>query len=560
MSVTDASPQAQLERLRASLRVLEAQRAVLGEAIEPALEAVRAQILALEAELMSPTSTEERRIVTVLFSDMVGSTSLAENMDAEDWRTVVNVVHTLVGRAIQKHGGVILQYQGDGVVAMFGIPAPREQDPENAIRAALEMQAELAQLTTQPRIQMRVGIHTGLVVLGSIGSEVKHEYSAFGDSMNLAARLQAAAPTGGVIISHDTYRYVRGVFDLVPQPPILVKGKSAPIQTYIVQRARPRPFRTVTRGVAGIEVQSIGREAELHKILAAFQAVCDDRAVMWTQILGDPGMGKSRLLSDARDALDLRPERFRWLRARAFQGDEKHAFMLVRRMWFDRFQIAEDAPLAEAEARWLDQFAALSGPDQQEAAQALGLLLGLPFHNSPYIGALRHDPAQVKGRAYVVSRELLAAMRAQMPVVILLEDVQWADPSSWDYLAHLLMEEMRLDQQGGLVISTARQEWNPPPALLKHAGYLPINLAPLSESACRNLVLALLQRVEHMPDPIVQLIMQRSEGVPYFVEEIINWFLDHGVIDASSEPWQLDARRFRECRCPPRCSIYYSRA
>ena len=548
--MTDASPQVQLEQLRASLQVLEAQRALLGDAIEPALQAVRARIGALEAELMPPTSTEERRIVTVLFSDMVGSTTLAENMDAEDWRTIVNVVHSLVGRAIQKRGGTVMQYQGDGVVAMFGVPAPHEQDPENAIRAALEMQAALAQLTMQPRIQMRVGIHTGLIVLGSIGSEVKHELSGFGDPMNLAARLQAAAPPGGVIISHDTYRYVRGVFDLTPQPPIMVKGKSAPILTYIVQRARPRPFRTVTRGVTGIEAPTIGREAELHKILAAFQTVCDDRTVMWTQIVGEPGMGKSRLLSDARDALDLRSERSHWLRARAFQGDEKHAFMLVRRMWFDRFQIAEDAPLAEAEARWRDQFAALRGPDQPEAAQALGLLLGLPFHDSPHIGALRHDPAQLKGRAYVVSRELLAAMRAHMPVVVLLEDVQWADPSSWDYWAHLLMEETRSDHHGVLVISTARVEWNPPPALLKHAGYLPINLMPLAEPACRNLALALLQRVGQVPDSIVQMIVQRSEGVPYFVEEIINWFLDHGIIDAGSEPWQFNAQRFQEMPLP----------
>ncbi|NTU65907.1 MAG: adenylate/guanylate cyclase domain-containing protein, partial [Chloroflexi bacterium] len=115
--MTDASPQVHLERLRASLHVLETQRALLGDAIEPAIEAVRTQIAALEADLLPPTSTEERRIVTVLFSDIVGSTSLAENMDAEDWRTVVNVVHTLVGRAIQKHGGVVMQYQGDGVVA-----------------------------------------------------------------------------------------------------------------------------------------------------------------------------------------------------------------------------------------------------------------------------------------------------------------------------------------------------------------------------------------------------------------------------------------------------------
>ena len=548
--MTDASPQVHLERLRASLHVLETQRALLGDAIEPAIEAVRTQIAALEAELLPPASSEERRIVTVLFSDIVGSTSLAENMDAEDWRTVVNVVHTLVGRAIQNHSGVVMQYQGDGVVAMFGIPTPHEQDPEKAIRAALEMQAELAQLTTQPRIQMRVGIHTGLVVLGSIGSNVKREYAGFGDPMNLAARLQAAAPTGGILISHDTYRYVRGVFDLTPQPPIRVKGKSAPIQTYIVQRARRRPFRTVTRGVAGIEVQTIGREAELQKILTAFQTVCEDHTVVWTQLIGEPGMGKSRLLSDARDALDLRPEHLRWLRARAFQGDEKHAFMLVRRMWFDRFQIAEDAPLPDAEARWLDQFAALRGPDQVEAAQALGLLVGLPFSGSPHIGALRHDPAQVKGRAYVVSCELLAAMRAQQPIVLLLEDLQWADPSSWDYLTHLLLEEAPADQRGVLVISTARLEWNPPPALPKHAGYLPINLGPLTESACRTLVLALLQRVEQVPDAIAPLIVQRSEGVPYFVEEIINWLVDHGIIDTGSGPWQFDALRFHEMPLP----------
>ncbi|CAG0936847.1 Adenylate cyclase 1 [Thermoflexales bacterium] len=548
--MTQVSPQVQLEQLRASLQVLEAQRALLGNTIEPALEAVRTQIAALEANLMPPTSTEERCIVSVLFSDIVGSTALAENMDAEDWRTVVNVVHSLVGQAIQKYGGLILQYQGDGVVALFGLPSPHELDPENAVRAGMEMQAELAQLTTQPRIQMRVGIHTGLVVLGSIGSDVKREYAAFGDPMNLAARLQAAAPVNGVLISHDTYRYVRGVFDLAIQPPITVKGKSEPIQTYVVQRTRPRPFRTVTRGVAGIEIQTIGREAELGKLQAAFQLVCDDRKVVWAQIIGEPGIGKSRLLNDARDALDLRPERFRWLRARAFPGDEKHAFILVRRMWFDRFQIAEDVPLAEAEAHWLEQFAALRGPAQEEAAQALGLLVGLPFNNSPHIGALRHDPAQVKGRAYVVSRELLTTMRRQRPIVMLLEDVHWADPSSWDYLVHLLLEEPRADQYGVLVIATTRPEWNPPSTLLNYPDYLSINLAPLSEPACRTLALALLQRVEYVPDSIVELIVQRSEGVPYFVEEIINWFLDHGIIDSSSEPWKFDAQHFAEIPLP----------
>jgi class 3 adenylate cyclase/predicted ATPase len=550
--VTDDAKQPQLEQLRASLHVLEVQRDLLGDVIEPALEAIRRQILSLETELLAEAlvQDEERHIVTVLFTDIVGSTTLAEKIDPEDWRTIVNRVHGVAGNAVQKHGGLIIQYQGDGIIALFGLPAPSERDPENAVRAALDMQTALAQLDIQPRIRMRVGVHTGLIVTGFIGSDVKREFSAFGDAVNLAARLQAAAPVDGVIISHDTYRYVRGVFDLAPQAPMLLKGKTEPVQTYVVQRARPRPFRTVTRGVAGIETQTIGRETELKKLLAAYQTASAERHLSWAHISGEPGMGKSRLLSDARDALDLLPERFRWLRGRAFQGDEKHAFMLIRRIWFDRFQITEDAPRAEAEARWLGQFALLRGPGHEADAYALGLLAGLQFRDSPHLTALRADPVQLKGRAYVVSRELLAAMRRDLPIVMLLEDLHWADPSSLDYLLRLLLEDSADDQRSVVVISTARAEWSIPPALLKYHAYLPILLTPLPAAACRELVLALLHRVDNVPEHVVQTIVRRSEGVPYYVEEIINWLLDHAIIDASAKPWCFDAERFRAIPLP----------
>lgn len=548
--MTDDLKSAQLNQLRASLKMLETQRPLLGDALEPALAAVRQQLAALEAELAT-LPAEERRIVTILFSDIVGSTALAETMDAEDWHAIVGAVHAMGGRTVQKHTGLVLQYLGDGLLAIFGAPMSSERDAEEAVRAALDLQAGLAELHTQPPLQMRVGIHTGLVVLGAIGSEVKHEYTAIGDAMNLAARLQSAAPPGGIIISHDTYRYVRGVFDLIPQPPLSVKGKHEPIRTYVVQRARPRPFRAVTRGVAGIEINTIGREMELKKLRAAFETARADRKVVWAQIIGEPGMGKSRLLSDIRDALDLLPDRFRWLRARAYQGDEKHAFSLIRRMWFDRFQIAEDAPLAEAEARWLDQFVALRGEGHAEAAHALGLLVGLPFNDSPYIGALRHDPAQVKGRAYVVSRELLDTLRAEQPVIVLLEDLHWADPSSWDYLTQLLITADDAAHPHGLfVVGTARPEWNPPAVLLKQPDYLPLTLASLSTDACHRLAAALLEHVTGVLDEVIQLIVTRSEGVPYYVEEIINWFLDRGIIDRSSEPWTFDHNRLHEVPLP----------
>ena len=550
--MTAEEKQAQLQQLRQSLQMLKAQRAVLGAAIEPALAALQQQIAALEREQAATASSEERRIVTAFFSDIVGSTALAEKLDPEDWQQIVAEIQALGGRVIQKYEGTVLQYLGDGLLAIFGAPQPSERDPENAVRAALELQASLSALQIQPPIHMRVGIHTGLVILGLIGSEVKREYTAIGDAMNLAARLQTAAPPDCVLISHETYRCVRGVFDMTPQPLITVKGKSEPIQTYVVRLAKPRPFRTVTRGVTGIETQSIGREAERRRLRAAFETACTEHTCVWGQIIGEPGIGKSRLLSDSLEELDLLPEPFRLLRARAYQGDEKHAFALIRRMWFDRFQIAEDAPLPEAEAQWQQQFLELRGPGNEEAAHALGLLVGLPFQNSPYLGAARFDPAQVKGRAQVVSRELLTAMCADMPVVILLEDLHWADPSSWDYFGQVLLNDADADRspQGVFVLATARPEWNPPPAVIRHHHYLQINLAALPDAACRALVAQLLKRVENVPADVVQLVVTRSEGVPYFAEEIVNWFLDRGVIDQSSEPWRFNPARLNEVPLP----------
>jgi class 3 adenylate cyclase len=190
--VTDESKPVQLNQLRASLKVLETQRTLLGDALEPVLAAVCQQIAALEAELTT-ASIEERRIVTILFSDIVGSTALAEAMDAKDWQNIVAAMHTMGGRTIQEHSGLVLQYLGDGLLVIFGALTPSECDAEETIRAALDLQAGLAELPSQPPLQMRVGIHTGLIILGSIGSAAKHQYTASGDTLNLAARLQSAA-------------------------------------------------------------------------------------------------------------------------------------------------------------------------------------------------------------------------------------------------------------------------------------------------------------------------------------------------------------------------------
>jgi len=546
--------QTQIDQLRQAMGALEAQRTSLGDAaVDAALDGLRQRLAVLGTPAPSAVGpAEERRLITIFFTDIVGSTSLAEKVDPEEWRETVARLHSTVGMIVQQHQGTVAQYLGDGLLALFGAQTASEHDPENAIRAALAVQTAVSAMDGAHPIQLRVGIHTGLVVVGELGSEARKEFTATGDAMNLAARVQSAAPPGGILVSHDTYRYVRGVFNVTPQPALTLKGKQDPVQTYLVRTAKPRPFRTVTRGVAGIQTRTVGREAELGQLQAAYVEAFDHGRAVWAQLVGEAGIGKSRLLDDIRDWIELRPEIIRLHKARAYVGDARQPFALIRRLWFDRFQIAEDAPLPQAEAKWVRGFQELARNDDVEPAHALGLLVGLPFADSSFIGAMRDDPVQVKGRAFVVSREFLKRIREQDVVEVLLEDLQWADESSWEYLTEVMFESTEAPEglQGMFICAAARPEWNPPKALTDRSTYRPVELRPLTDEATRELVLELVQRVEGVPEDVVRLVVERSEGMPYYAEEMVNWFFDRGIIDQNREPWRFVPARLKESPLP----------
>ncbi len=566
--------QQEIEKLRQAMAVLEEQRPLLGDAVvEPALQGLRHQLAALQTQLppdQPPTPSvphsasypaypaEERRLITIFFSDVVGSTSLAERLDPEEWHTILDRLLSTIATVVQASHGMVAQYLGDGLLAYFGVQEVSERDPEYAVRAALQAQQAVGGLGIQPRLHIRIGIHTGLAMFGGLGSAAWREYTAVGDTVNLAARLQNSAPPGGVLISHETFRCVRGVFDVSPQPLLSVKGKREPVRTYLVHRLKPRAFRTASRGVSGIETRTTGREGELAQLQAAYLRAVENGQEEWAQLIGEPGLGKSRLLDEMIDFIELRPEKLHLFRSRAYEGEGYQPYALIRRMWFDRFEIAEDAPLLEAETRWVDGFIELSGSKNDvatvEAAQALGLLVGLTFTGSLHIGGLRNDPSQLKGRAIVVSREFFHSLRRDHPIVLLLEDLHWADQSSWDYLSQVFLETdgQAKDnmQKGFYVLATARPEWTPPEALLRHPGYHPLNLSALTPEASLQLANELLRRVEKTPEDLLRLIVERAEGVPYFIEEMVNWLLDRGVIEAGGETWRIIPGRFEDSPFP----------
>ena len=579
----------QLAKLRLSLETLEEQRDLLGEAVEPAIESLQEKIVALEAQQQEVDSlliADERRYLTVFFSDIVGSTSIAEGLDPEEWRDTIAGLHKVAGEIIVGQHGDVIQYLGDGLLAIFGARKSSENDPEFAVQAALELQSaigdfQVPQAGELAALQIRVGIHTGLVVLGDLGVEDHSELTATGDTVNLAARLQGAAPPGGILISYDTYRHVRGAFKFTPQPALTLKGKAQPVRTYLVRGARPRPFYPAARGVAGIETATIGREVEMGQIQNAYLHANEHGEVVWVQLRGEPGVGKSRLLEDTREWLDLRPEQNTLIKARAFRADQGDPFALIRRLWLDLFQIPEDVPRDRSLDLWMQRYSEISGTDREEPAMSLASLLGLVSEGSELAGMAKIDPATIKGRAYVVSREFLQQLRRQSPVQILLEDLHNVDSSSLEYLLEVISEQESAEN-GLFVVAAARKDWVAPPVVqgllersslegelsssapirhpdVKFGHYrinedsvqsLVIDLWPLNHDATFQLTSELLRDVQDVPQDVIVQISERAEGIPYFVEELINWFLDEGVIDRSVDPWRFLASRFRDLPLP----------
>jgi class 3 adenylate cyclase len=230
------------------------------------------------------SSEGERKPVTILFTDIAGSTAIAERLDPEEWREVVSGAHRRVTDAVARYEGTIAQLLGDGVLAFFGAPAAHEDDPARAVRSALDIQAAITAYARElagyvDDFAMRIGIHTGEVVVGELGSAEHAEYLAVGDAVNLAARLQSAAAPGKVLVSESIARLVRGAFELTSLGEITVKGKTAPVAVFEVVRPLTAPART--RGLAVLRSPLVGREAELATLTGALEGLCQGLARSW---------------------------------------------------------------------------------------------------------------------------------------------------------------------------------------------------------------------------------------------------------------------------------------
>jgi len=539
----------ELEKLEQAIAHIEAQRDTLGDAVVEASAAVLRERLAALRSAQAPG--QQRKIVTVLFAEISGLAPTDASSDSEESTLLLNELWNRLDLVIVEHGGRIDKHMGNGVMAVWGVIAAREDDPERAINAALALQSEIqACADSWPTVplQLKVGINTGLALLGEVG--ITGEYTAIGDTVNLAKRLEEIAPQSGILISHDTFRHIRGVFDLVALDPVTVKGKAEPVQTYLVERAKPRAFRKATRGVEGVETRMIGREDDMTYLQEAYiKAAAGQRQAV--TVVGDAGVGKSRLLYEFEDWLDLRPEQIRFFRGRANPESQGHPYALLRDVFSFRFEI-QDSDSPETVCEKLEQGVHnLLGAQEAAPAYAqmrahfIGQMLGFDLSDSPYLYSVLGDARQIYDRARIYLREVLETAAMAMPLVLFLEDVHWSDDSSLnviEYLARILA------QHRVLIVCLTR------PTLLERRpawGFQLLQLQPLSREDSCTLVAEILQKVDQVPETLRELIVSGAEGNPFYVEELIKMLIEDNVIVTAGAQWHIEPALLTAVRVPP---------
>ena len=535
------------QKIEQAIAALQAQRALLGDAV------VDASIGALQEKLseynLLPQS-RQRKQISLLQADFSGFTAMSERLDVEDVRQIMNALWGALDKIILDHGGYIDKHLGDAVVAFWGMDVAHENDPARAIRAALAMQTAVAALTGQLGVvlPMRIGVHTGQVVFGEMGSQ--GEFAAIGEAVSLVEVLERAAPVGGILISAETLRHVRGMFAVGPGPVLSGLGKSdATGATYTVSAELPHSFLNPTRGLDGVQTRMVGREAELGQLQKVFRSMVTGHSLRAITLSGEAGLGKSRMLVEFLNWVDTTPTGVIYFRSRAEEQTQLQHFGLVRELFNNAFQIRESDSKAETLAKFEFGVCAFLGKDHVEAAQVLGYLLGFDFSESPYISGIRDQVTQLHGRGLYYAAQFFQAVARQKPVIILMDDLHWADAGTLEFIGSL----MRLCENDTLMIVCAARPifYEREPAWgADWSNHLRLEINPLALEDGRILIYELLRRLPTIPAAVQDLLLGNSDGNPYYLEELIKMLIEQSVIMTGEHAWQVNPERLQNVKIP----------
>jgi len=489
----------------------------------------------------SPAVVEERKIATILFADITGSTSLGEQLDPERMRRLLTTYFGVMAPVIESWGGRLEKFIGDAIMATFGVPAAREDDPERALRAALEMLERLEALNADfnqrhgVTMQIRIGINTGDVIAPVDPGE---QLIVGGDAVNVAARLEQSAEPGTIVVGERSYLATRSTFEFEPPVQLALKGKDARVPARRLVGLAPEPM---PRGVPGLRGRLVGRDREMRLLLDMLDEVIESGRPHLVVLNGPAGIGKSRLVREFSAAAGEVDERLSILRGRCLPVGHGITYWALGEILRQFSAISLDEPadaaaekLRAAMDRLVDA-GHLPADDGRRVVHALAMTAGLPMPDNPLEELAPDAVAAELARAWP---SFLSAISRTGPTVVVLEDVHWAG----DQLMSMVDRLVSRSTGPLLLVATARPEFTEAAhgLTLNREEVSTVALRPLSDEQSADLITSLLDTAE-LPESLRAEILGKAEGNPFFVEEMLRRLIDEGVLVHGEIGWRVTA-------------------
>jgi class 3 adenylate cyclase/tetratricopeptide (TPR) repeat protein/tRNA A-37 threonylcarbamoyl transferase component Bud32 len=501
------------------------------------------------------TPTEQQRQVTVVHINLADFEELLMDAAPEEAGRTLAALLDQFQKIIERGGGQVRERTATTLQALWGVTEVHETDPESAINTALAVRDTAQKLTAKwlekdEGMPIQIGIDTGAVL---IQSDPNGTSTTSGQPITFATRIERAAPAGSILISHDTYRHVTGIYDVLQETPVRVRGRTEPIPVYVVQSARPRAFRLQSRGVEGIETKMIGRDGELKLLQDAMMLCIEDSETQMVTVTAEAGVGKSRLLFEFSRWLDIIDQHIKFFEGRATQQTTNLPYSLIRSLFSYRFEILDSDTPEVMREKFTKGIAVFLGTNTEDKAAFIGQLVGFDFSEHPAVKPVLSSADAFQRQAVEHLNTFFRSITKEIPAIIELEDIHWADMHSLDLIDHLVKENRELPL---MVICMARPELNE-----RRRGWGEgqdfhhrIDLKPLSKLDTRRLVREVLQKVDDIPAEIRDLIVERADGNPFYIEELVKILIEDGVIvkgETDDARWRVLPERLADLRVPP---------